>query len=458
MLAFGSVWFISKKNGPSGYGLVAAVLAGSQFLQIFVNWSCLALARFGMEEFVQNGKIEKTFWSRTVLFLPNLFFVLALSFLWLPLLGDFLKLPSGLNLLLMLLFVVQSVWMHVQHALQGAKLMTYQSFLLALERLIIFFLLIFFEFSGKRLNEYTAVSAFAAAPFFVSIIGIFRIYRLIGLKRYQFNKKFLKKILVFSLPVIPFTFVGFFATGYLDAFFIIRYLSVRDWGIYSLAYQFMGIFMQLPVLANTLLLSLFVTLKTKGEEGKIVLYMEKILPLITLLWSSVCVFLTLAGVYFIKIFWNENFEQSANLLFVLSLSPVVNLPVLLGYAPYINTLGVTYISAFLNLTLAAVNVILNFLLIPQFGLTGSAWATNLAYFCSVITAHVFVFRKYSLPRFFSLNFTLPYFLGVVVFSLTKNILLSGFIILFLNYWVFRYLKMNSNDLLINIKSLQSYFR
>ena len=94
LFSFATVWLITRYLGSEGYGGVIAFVAASQLAQIFLNWSSTALARFGIEEFVETGKITRSFWARTSIFIPNLLLILVLSVFWLPPVATWLKLPS----------------------------------------------------------------------------------------------------------------------------------------------------------------------------------------------------------------------------------------------------------------------------------------------------------------------------------------------------------------------------
>src|SRR5437868_8454981 len=94
LFSFASVWLVTRHLGTEGYGGLVAVIAASQIAQIFVNWTCISLARYGVEEFVETGHITNSFWARSALFLPNTLIMLLAGPLWLPFLASWLKLPS----------------------------------------------------------------------------------------------------------------------------------------------------------------------------------------------------------------------------------------------------------------------------------------------------------------------------------------------------------------------------
>ncbi|MEQ1644414.1 MAG: hypothetical protein ABL959_13285, partial [Pyrinomonadaceae bacterium] len=135
--AFAAVWLITQKTGPDGYGGVFAVIAASQIVQIFTNWTTVAVIRYGVDEFVETAAIARTFWSRFVILTVNLVLLLAGTSLWFPFLGDWLRLTPDMLWLVLIHFVISAFWMHVQMGMQAAKMLRGQGMLQMFERLII---------------------------------------------------------------------------------------------------------------------------------------------------------------------------------------------------------------------------------------------------------------------------------------------------------------------------------
>lgn len=420
--SFASAWLATRYLGTEGYGGVVAVIAASQVAQIFVNWTCVALARYGVEEFVESGKISKTFWARTLIFLPNTLIFLALSFLWLPLISSWLKLPAEAIWYIAAHFLVTAVWLHIQHALQGAKLPRLQGILLAVERFLIFSGLLGLVFSGK-LTYLSAVVIFIVSPLLMAFVGIFQLRKFI-VGRIGFETDALKKILKFSVPLIPFYIVGYLSTNYLDAIFISQDLSKSDLGVYAIAYQINGILMQFPTLAGSLLLPFFVTLQTSGSLEKLKVYMEDILPLLTFAGAILSVCVAFAMQILIPLVFGQEVGGAVIIFWILMSSAVLAIPVFLGYAPYSNSISVTYIATLMGISAAIVNLTANFLLIPRYGLKGCAWATVLASAASVLTAIIIGGKRFKLRLKWTLPAVLPALFGSASASWTENLWLA----------------------------------
>jgi O-antigen/teichoic acid export membrane protein len=188
--------------------------------------------------------------------------------------------------------------------------------------------------------------------------------------------------------------IGYFSTSYLDAIFISQYLTKKELGIYSVAYQINGILMQFPVLAGSLLMPLFVTLQSNKQDETVKKYITDVLPLITLIWGFACVSVAIIGMFFIPIIFGPEVAESSGILWILVISSVIAAPSLFGYVPYINAVSATYIGTLMAVVSAFVNVLANYFLIPKYGLVGCAWATVLAYLASFLLVLIICHRQF----------------------------------------------------------------
>jgi len=426
--SFASVWLATRYLGTEGYGGIVAVIAASQVAQIFVNWTSISLARYGVEEFVETGKISKSFWGRSLILLPNTLIFLIFTFLWFPLISSWLKLPPESIWYVLAHFLAQAFWIHIQYALQGAKLPRLQGFLLAVERVLIFLLLLVLMLSGK-IDYLSAIAAYIFPPILVALIGLFSMRKLIS-KRIEFDAGWLKKLLKFSVPLIPFSLIGYLSTNYLDAIFISQFLTKSDLGIYSVAYQINGIFMQFPTLAGSLLLPLFVTFQADKQGEKVKFYMEDILPLVTFTGGLVGIFAAVFMQFVIPLIFGTELNGAIIVFWILVSSSVIAIPGIIGYAPYSNSISATYIATIMAIVAAIVNFAANFWLIPLYGIKGSAWATVLAYTASNLVVMFIVSRRYSLEHKWTIPAVLPMLIGSIYASWTENILTAFVLAIF----------------------------
>ncbi|CAN5583461.1 hypothetical protein BH10ACI2_BH10ACI2_12990 [soil metagenome] len=382
--SFLSVWLVTKYFGSEGYGGVIAFVAASQLMQIFLNWSSTALTRFAIEEFVETGKITRSFWTRTLIFLPNLLLLILASGAWLLPVSDLLKIPEAAIWLIAVHIVTSSIWLHIQYALQGAKMLRLQGGLLAVERLLIFAGLVIVIFS-TQLQWESLLWCYIIPPALMSVVGVWFLRPFIEFRGFYDGPQF-RKMMMFSLPLIPFAIVGYLTTSQLDAVFITQYLSKKDLGIYAIASQIYGITLQLPILVNTIMLSMFVSLKATGKDSLVKLFFANVIPSITLAWAFCCGLMALACSVLIPLVFRPEIQASIQPLWVLLSASIMLFPILTGFATLSNTYSKTYISMYASIFAALTNLVLDIVLIPRFGMIGCAWATAIS---SLVSLSIF---------------------------------------------------------------------
>lgn len=373
LFSFLNFWYLTRVLGPEGYGGVVALIAASQTAQIFVGWTNLALARLGVEEYVTTGKVDKTFWSKTAVSLGNVIFLLVLVPFWLSPLSTWLKIPSEVFPLIIFHFIVATFGLHIQHTLQAVKLLKLQNFFQLIERIVTFlsFLILFYS---DRLTITSALLVYTISNLIASLLGFWKISPFITWRLIP-DYEWVKKIIFFSLPLFPLSILGFLSANYLDVIFISSFLTIKDVGIYSTAYQFVGLATNFTTVANLLLMPMFVSLQSNQKDSAIETYLRQILPVIVTFWALYCTLLAVFGQYFLPLFFGEKFQEASPISYVLLSAAILNSPTLMGYSPLAIAKSMTRQLLIISLGTSSTNVLFNFLLIPRYGLIGCAWAT-----------------------------------------------------------------------------------
>ncbi len=415
--SFGAVWLITRPQhlGEKGYGAIVAVIIASQVAQVFVNWTSIAVVRFGVDEFVETARIARTFWTRFAILFINLVLILVLAPLWFPPLADWLKLTQDAFWLVVVHFAVTALWMQIQMSLQGAKMLRVQGFLQMFERLVILAGIVGLV-ALSQLEFYWAVVCYIVAPAAMALAGTVMLREFI-FARFAFDRAIVKKILVYSLPLLPFTLVGYFSGSYIDGIFVTKFLSQSDLGVYSVATQVNGLAMQIPTLANTILLPLFVTLRAESGDQRTFNYFRNILPAITLFWGLACVGLAFFGYLLVPLVFGVPFGPASLPLWILLSSSVVSIPIAIGYSALANSTSTTYVPMIAAFVSAAVNIGANFALIPKYGMAGCAWATLIAYFASTTVFALLLKKTAKMPVSWTLLAFVPTVTGAVIISL-----------------------------------------
>ena len=416
--AFASVWLLTRHLGSEGYGGIVAIIAASQIAQVLVNWTSVSVVRFGVDEFIETEKIARTFWLRSFILLPNLALVLLASNLWFPPLADWLKLSPESLWLIFLHFAAAALWIHFQFSLQAIKRLTFQGGLITLERLLVFAGLLILLYLDA-LNSVSALICYTAAPL-ITTLAAFWILRGFVFVRFSVDWIFLRKILVFSLPLIPFTITNYLSGGYADAVFISKFLSTRDLGIYSVATQMSGVALQLPTLFNSLLLPLFISLQKESQTEKMRQYFKQILPTLTLSWGLFAALCSFAAYFLMPLIFGAEFSATAQVFWILFTTSTLIFPHLGGYGALSGSTSATYIPMISAILAGIANVFFNFLLIPRFGMLGCAWASAIMYLVNSLTLALMLRKRLKIPISWTFAAPLPALACAIVFSATKN--------------------------------------
>jgi O-antigen/teichoic acid export membrane protein len=432
LFSFGAVWLATHLLGATGYGWVVGIVAASQAVaQLAINWTSVSVSRFGVEEFVETGVVVRAFWTRFWILLPNVLLVVATSALWLPPVSSLLKLPAGAYGLILGNFLANSLWVHIQQALQGTKLMRLQAALLMLERLIVFSVIALAGLT-QHVSWVAIAFAYILGPIGAATVGLWRL-RTAVFPISWIDRSLLPRVLQFSWPMIPASLVGYLSTNYLDAFFITHFLSEAHLGVYAVAYQLCGMALQLPLLGGSLLLPLFVTLQVNDQEDRARRFITDVLPVLTLAWGVVCAASALVGSYLFPLVFGAGFKSLDTLLWPLMAATGCVAPVLMGYAPFSSSKSVTYIAMIGAASAALLNVLLDIVLIPRFGLVGCAWATTIAYGINMLVVVLLAHSRFKLEMSWTIWSVLPVVIGAAYASisgarftaLALTLLLSG---------------------------------
>lgn len=202
----------------------------------------------------------------------------------------------------------------------------------------------------------------------------------------------IRKQLLFGLPLIP-AGAAAFVLDFLDRWFLKHYSSVSEVGIYSLGYRF-GEILSFAVTAFQLSWPQFVFANRKSENApEIYAQMTTYwVALLFLLWLG----LSVSAPELLRLMATPSFYSAASVVPIVGLAMVldgltftVNIGVLFSKKPYLRMAAVV--------AAAVVNITLNFLLIPRYGMMGAAWATMIGFLVQLCVALMLSLREYHVP-------------------------------------------------------------
>lgn len=240
-------------------------------------------------------------------------------------------------------------------------------------------------------------------------------------------------MLRFGLPLVP---VGIATWGlnYMDRFFIVKFSSLEEVGIYSLAYSLS--YQAIPLLATplfTMYANSSAELYNQKKHRTLQRLFERAAGLMLALTVPAAVGLWLLGEKVFQILaTNEYFRGVPALLFI-SLGYIF----LVISSFYTNSFGLIhkqYLTTVIYLVAFVSNFLLNILLVPTFSILGAAIATCISFLALLLLSIYLSIREKTLQTNFSYVFkiliaagimaTVVHFLGITMANSTSNIVLQ----------------------------------
>ncbi len=241
----------------------------------------------------------------------------------------------------------------------------------------------------------------------------------------------LKDLLLFGIPVTMSSF-GFLLISYADILILTYFRTLEEVGLYSAAVPIITLMLYFPFAICVVIFPLSSELWAKKKLDALRFAIEKISKLVFIVLIPIAGVLLIYPDLILTLLYGSNFVSAQSALFILTIGAIfygiaqINMTFLIGIAgPKLNM--------YIWMCVAVVNLVLNFILIPRYSITGAATATVISYFVLFVLSVFFLYRKVSIK----LNF-MNYFL----------IFASGGIFL----WIVNYLK-NALSLGIWIESI-----
>jgi len=205
-----------------------------------------------------------------------------------------------------------------------------------------------------------------------------------------------KGIIAFGAPLIV-TSVASFAVNFSDRFFLRRFGSLATVGVYALGYKF-GFMLSLLVVQpfDTIWQARIYEISKRNESGRL---FSRLFEYYFLLVVTAALALSVVIRDVIALIASANFQDAYKVVPVVALAYVfqgMNRFVLAGSYIAKRTMWLAPV----GLGTAAVNVGLNLLLIPRYGMMGAAWSTAVSFCVMALLSLSVSQRVYPLPYVF----------------------------------------------------------
>lgn len=261
----------------------------------------------------------------------------------------------------------------------------------------------------------TAISNFICA---VYIFLKRKIYKYIKPK--QFDKKFLKEIIKYSVPLIP-NMISWWIVSASDRTIISAVIGIAQNGIYSAANKFSGVFTTLYSVFNlTWTESASININSEDRDE----FFSKILDFVIRFFGCLCLGTIAVMPFVFNILINEKFAEAYYQIPILILGSVFNILVSFVGSIYVAK-KLTKEIAKTSIISAVINIFVNIVLIKSIGLYAASISTVIAY------ALMFIYRWIDVKKYVKFNvnkilmFALTIMYGITIFTYyLKNTMIS----------------------------------
>lgn len=281
---------------------------------------------------------------------------------------------------------------------------------------------LFLYASPSFLSNYLGLNEKVTYPFFANFagaaLGVLLLFNVIKDVRFQFDKALFKKMFHYGYPIML-AGLAFMLNENLDKLVQRNIISEADAGSYSGCYK-LAMIMTLFVTAYRMGIEPFLFKVAKNADSR------KTYADILFYFSLICnviILGILANLSWITAFFipNESYRTAMDIV------PII-LVANLFYALYYNlstwykVTDQTYVGTVISLIGGGITILMNVLLLREYGFMVSAWATFIAYATMMIISYIWGQKKYKIP------YKTPAIIGYMVLAIFLS---------FLQYYVFK---------------------
>jgi O-antigen/teichoic acid export membrane protein len=203
---------------------------------------------------------------------------------------------------------------------------------------------------------------------------------------------FIRESLQYGLPLIPHQFM---ALGLVvaDRFILERYRSLREVGLYSVAYSVGMVMFAISLSVSQAWSPIYFDNANKGEDGRRV--NGRISSLLVLFLVGIAIVGIVVADEFVRRVLDVRYAEAGRLIPWIIAGYLLHGFFTLFHLAVLQAKRTTWLWSVSALALTA-NVVLNVLLVPHWGMYGAAWATTAAYGLEAVTMYWCAQRAYSL--------------------------------------------------------------
>ena len=314
------------------------------------------------------------------------------------------------SLLLLPLIYLQK---NLQTIFQGKEEFKKYNFIILLNQFgLLFFSFVFLYF--LKLGILGAILSFGCSQLIMLITSFYYLYQSYKLSWPQkYSVKYLKQVFIFGLKGHLSNILSFINYR-VDMFLIAYYIDDISVGIYSVAVLLVERVWIVSESVSTVLYARVANIKSNMERNKFTSLAARNTIFISILVGILISFF--ANLIIVK-FFGDDFKQSV-IPFILMIPGIVIFTMSKVLANDFVGRGKPEINTYIASITAITNIILNFILIPYYGIKGAACATTISYILDALLKSTYFSIKNKIP------FREFYVIKIIDFKLYKNGILN----------------------------------
>jgi O-antigen/teichoic acid export membrane protein len=218
-----------------------------------------------------------------------------------------------------------------------------------------------------------AVISLTTANIIVGIWAIYRVYLKFDIK-IVYIPSIVKKLVKLGI-MYAFTFFIIQLNYRVDILLLEKLSTIHEVGIYSLGVHIAEQLWQIPFAISIVLFSRTANIKDQSLMTNSTISLARLSFILVFILSIIAIF---AAPYLVPLVFGKEFIASAEILRFI-LPGVIVLVIFRVISGQLAGMGKPYLAVYIFLPALIINIILNFLLIPEYGGKGAAWASNISY-------------------------------------------------------------------------------
>lgn len=204
-------------------------------------------------------------------------------------------------------------------------------------------------------------------------------------------KKTLKRMFSFGIPVMLAS-IGYQVIGQVDTLLLVYLTTIEEVGVYNVVLPAALLFLLFGKSVSNITFPLFSEMWAKAEKTKIIEGITQIYKYSFVLAAPVILFFLFYASLFLQLSFGESYVSGAPAFQVLLIGVLFYIVVMINNDT-IAAIGFPKITTYIVAAAAVMNIILNLLFIPLWGIIGAAIATSASYLLMLLATTGWITKK-----------------------------------------------------------------